>query len=143
MMTIQRAQERPPHRHPGIAPSTRVLVAEEDDALRRRIAWRLQEKGCEVVEARSGLTAMQRFYEALDRPQPFDLLVSAIRIAWLGGRPLTVRPDDAAAPMILVAARAHPEARPRGKRLGAVALFDKPVDLDALVDAVHLAMPRP
>lgn len=120
---------------------SRVLVAEDDDALRRLVAARLRRVGVEVVEARDGHEALERVAtEGGDGSAqgPIDLVISDVKMPGLGGLQVIawLRAAGWSTPVILITAFGSAETHEAARRLGARAIFDKPFDLDELVGAV-------
>lgn len=74
--------EEPPRRDVVDATVGTVLVAEDDDALRRLIERALREAGYEVHTARNGAEALQL---ALQAENPFDLLLTDVVMPEMGG----------------------------------------------------------
>ncbi len=112
----------------------RVLIAEDDDALRQLMARTLADDGYEVDEAMSGFELLA----LLARPGgDYDVVVSDVRMPGLTGLEvideLRSHPElrDANLPVILVTAFADRQTRAEAGRLQAI-LLEKPLDLDAL-----------
>ena len=59
----------------------RILIAEDDEDLRRVLRTGFEEVGAQVVEAESGLELMR----LLTQSDPFDLVVSDVRMSWATG----------------------------------------------------------
>jgi CheY-like chemotaxis protein len=118
----------------------RILVAEDDAAMRSLIAARLRKAGCQVVEARDGLEALERMGDALlaGPKARFDLVVSDVRMPGHSGLDLMAcfRGADCSASVILITAFGSPEVHRSAERCGARAVFDKPFDVDDLLTAV-------
>ena len=131
---------------PRDAAPTRVLLAEDDDEMRRMLAEVLRRDGYLVTEARDGLELTDRIcrslfdVEADDAP---DILVSDIRMPGRSGLDVLslLRGADAGIPIILITGFGDDETCRRAERLGADALLDKPLDLDELRATVHRHAP--
>lgn len=115
----------------------RVLLAEDDWAFRDTLLWTYEENGYEVVAVGSGTDLLSVLGSSLlprSGVKQFDIIVTDLRMpGWgltglekLGGNPLLP-------PVVVVTAFGSDEVRQRAKRAGAVALLDKPFDLDELV----------
>jgi len=123
----------------------RVLLAEDDDPMRRLLANALRGDGFEVIEASSGAELVERIRTHLIHPKDgrtVDLIISDIRMPWASG--LTVleglRRHNRATPVILITAFGDQETHLEAKRLGAAAVFDKPFDVNDLrTSALHFA----
>jgi len=126
----------------------RVLVAEDDYELRLLITQALQRHGYDVIEVKDGWQLQQRlefsrvfFGERWD----FDLMVSDIRMPGMGGMEALAAMQDQPTPppVILITAFGDREAYARAARLGALAFFDKPIDLDEFCAYVQRILPPP
>ena len=122
---------------PPVAPV--IVVAEDDDELRHLLAHRLRRAGAAVIEARTGLELVELLSPPMtggpvaETPRA-ELVISDLRMPGLTGLEVValVRSVDWALPVILMTGFGDAEAHAEARRLGA-ALYDKPVDLDALV----------
>ena len=119
-----------------------VLVAEDDDELRRLMVDVLNRDGYHVIAVADGAELFEFMIDALcgSRTEP-DVIVSDIRMPGFSGLDVLkhLRTADAHAPVVLITAFPTDETRRRAQELGAVALLDKPFDLDDLVHAVQNA----
>jgi DNA-binding NtrC family response regulator len=110
----------------------RVYLAEDDAALRGTIARLLHKDGHEVVEAEDGIQLMVDLARD-DRPREDVLVVTDVRMPMVGGMAvLRSLSRGRRTPVILMSAFATRELRAEAELLGAIALFDKPFDLDDL-----------
>lgn len=127
----------------------RVLIAEDDWAFRDVLLLAFEAKGFEVVAVGSGKDMLRTLGSSMlprSGVKQFDLIVSDLRMpGWnglvglekLGNNPLLP-------PIVLITAFGTDDVRQRAKRAGAVAVLDKPFDLDeltALADTL-VAQPR-
>ncbi len=127
----------------------RVYLAEDDAALRATIARLLTKDGHEVVEAEDGIQLMVDLASNQRGSGAADIVVVAdVRMPMIGGmavlRSLSQAPRHP--PVILMSAFATRELHAEAERLGAMALFDKPFDLDdlrAMVRGVAQGGPDP
>lgn len=128
---------------PADAPrAARVLVAEDDAALRGLIAAALRTAGFDVVEAGDGV-------ECVGYAQPWvfrgrqvdapDIIVSDIRMpGWNGLEALRIfRAGALRAPVVLMTAFGSEDTHELAARLGAAHVFDKPFAIDDLVAVVR------
>ncbi len=123
-------------------PLGRVLVADDDDALRALIAAALRRDGFDVVEATSGVECVGYAQPWTFRGipvEPPDIIVSDVRMpGWSGFEALRIlRAGSSPPPVILMTAFASPEAHDLAAQLGAAHLFDKPFEIDDLVSVVR------
>jgi DNA-binding response OmpR family regulator len=115
----------------------RVLLAEDDHEMRRLLASTLRREHCDVIEAGNGLQLAELI--ALERSAEntgpgLDLIISDVRMPGRSGlEVLTVlRRNDKETPVILITAFGEPDTHAEAYRLGALAVFNKPFDIDDL-----------
>lgn len=124
--------------NPGIsAPRARVLVAEDDDALRELIVARMRREGFDVVEAGSGSEALDVLITNADEGRDaIDLIVMDQRMPGATGLEIVRMLRRAAWPVPVVLITAFPdwELLVEANRLD-VALVPKPFRMDGLSDA--------
>ena len=115
----------------GSAPrdAVRVLLVDDNEALRRSLKRVLVAAGHEVVEAGNGREAIAHAKEA-----DFDLILSDVRMPDMDGVELAARLREQSAEMRMVAATAFCDEaqRARTARAGFEAHLKKPVDARAL-----------
>jgi DNA-binding response OmpR family regulator len=118
----------------------RVLIVEDDDAFRTLLARKLHRKNLDVVEAASVEDAFDAVAETApgQSARPFDVVISDLRLPGMTGFHLltTLRKYDATLRIILITAFGDAATHREAGRLGAVAVFNKPFDLDELTAAV-------
>lgn len=121
---------RPP---PDLRPA-RLLLAEEDDELRRSIAHELRSKGYEVDEAFSGFEAMAMLAR---QAGAYDLLITDMDLRGMNGLELvdelrtSQELSDAHMPVIMLGEAESADAAREVERLHAV-LLRKPCDIEQL-----------
>jgi len=134
------ASDAPPRRHPL------VILAEDDTEFRRLLASVLQQEGYEVVEAPDGLALLASLENTLtvrrERPDAF-LVVADVRMPGLSGLDVLaiLRCATWRTPVILITAFGDEATHAEGQELGAVAVLDKPFDVDVLRAAVKETIP--
>lgn len=115
-----------------------VLLAEDDDELRRLLARKLRRCGCDVIEARTGRQLVELAVEHTVEPVPDGrgaaLVISDIRMPGPNGLEVLclLRRAEVAVPIILMTAFGDAAVHAEAAELGATAILDKPVDLDEL-----------
>jgi len=102
-----------PTRPVRIRPRARMLLAEDDDDLRQIIAGRMRRDGFEVLEASSGLEALDllaAITRAQDPTDAIDLLVSDVRMPGCSGIDIAreLRTQSQSTPVLLITS--HPDA---------------------------------
>ena len=115
----------------------RILLAEDDPALRSLLAAALVRDGYSVVEAADGsevLDLLALHLVANTGLPRLDVIVSDVRMpGWTGLDVLVgLRALPGAPPVVLITAFGGDEFRDRARRLGAAATLDKPFDIDDL-----------
>lgn len=118
----------------------RVLLAEDDDDLRQLLTQRLEEHGAEVVACAHGLQLvdeLERRRTATTR-EPVDLVITDIRMPGVTGMEILAGLEALCdrCPVILMTAFGDNETHAAAKRLRASAVFDKPFDVDRLIECI-------
>ena len=114
----------------------RVLVADDDDAMRTTVAFTLDDEGFETTEAASGVDVLRLLARAESSPRDataFDLIIMDIRMPGLSGLETVrkLRALHCPIPVILMTAFASPETAEAAERLQ-VPLLSKPFLLSEL-----------
>ncbi|HEY4868952.1 MAG TPA: response regulator [Candidatus Dormibacteraeota bacterium] len=119
----------------------RVLVAEDDDSLRRLLELRFMSYGYEVRSAADGVAAL----ESIEGWTP-DVGVLDVMMPRLSGlsvcREMRERPETAAVPIILLTARYFDEDIQQVMELGGVEYMSKPFDFARLEESIQLLLGR-
>ena len=121
-----------------------VLIAEDDPDLRELLAFCFFRDGYAVVSCSDGLSLLDRVTESLEgRGEPVDLVVTDIRMPGLTGLEVLEafcdRPNHP--PVICMTAFGDPQTHAAARRLNAAATFDKPFDIDRLIDRARALCP--
>jgi CheY-like chemotaxis protein len=123
----------------------RILVAEDDRAMRKLIARALRNDGHRVTEAASGRDALLRLGNAIHEGgvRFYDLVISDLRMPGPSGLDLLagLRASDWSVPVILITAFGDAETHRQARRLGAVSVLDKPFNLELLSWLVRRLLP--
>jgi CheY-like chemotaxis protein len=116
-----------------------VLLAEDDEELRRLLARKLRRHGCDVIEARNGFQLVELVFERVVEPLPESLPPAALIITdhRMPGRTglevvSLLRSVNWTIPLIVISAFTDAQTQEEARRLGVTAVFDKPFDLDEL-----------
>ncbi len=122
----------------------RILLVEDDHALRDTLADVLVEEGFEVACASNGREALDKLGKGLQPDLIVLDLVMPVMDGWAFRDAQRQRPDLAGIPMVVLSA-SFPADSPRIRALGAEAVLSKPVGMERLLRAVRgLAVePRP
>ncbi len=135
-----------PHPARRAGGDARVLVAEDDREMRRLIVDELESRGYTVEQAEDGRELILRLDDLKgDADAPFDLIVSDVRMPGATGIEALalLRRARWSLPVILMTSFGDDAVHAEGHRLGALAVFDKPLDVDELMDLVAGAVGRP
>ena len=112
----------------------RVLVAEDDDAMRGMIANVLHRGGYEVMEVANGADALDLVGDALlgRTSAPPEIVITDVRMPFLSGLQLLTALRALAIPTIVVTAFPDDHTRELASRLGAAAVLAKPFEIGEL-----------
>lgn len=115
----------------------RILLADDDAALRKVIGYKLKRRGFDVVAVENGLEAM-----ALLDSRTFDLLLSDMRMPKMGGLDLleAVKKKRPGLEVILMTAYADVSQAVKAVKLGAFDYLTKPFDDDQLFMSIERAL---
>jgi DNA-binding NtrC family response regulator len=107
----------------------RVLLVDDERALRRILQRGLARVGFEVIEAGNGRTALE-----LLRQQHFDVVISDVQMPVMNGLELleAVSMEHAAVPVVLMSGSLHVSGKDSALRLGAFDFLRKPFDIAEL-----------
>ena len=125
------------HRQHSPQTKSSILLAEDDAELRELLSLALRNAGLTVVEASDGYALLDRLADAIEDDGSlgrYDLIVSDVRMPGYSGIDVLMgtRQLPGLPPVVLITGFGDPKTHDLAKRLGAVAVFDKPVDLDEL-----------
>ncbi len=119
--------------------SARVLIVDDDAAVRFALGRVLRDADYEVVEAEHGVAAL----ELLSRSAPVDLVISDLRMPVMDGEALlaelAVGPD--AVPVIVITAHGSERDAVHAMKAGAIDYFAKPFDAGELLEVVRRNLP--
>ncbi|SIQ35051.1 Response regulator receiver domain-containing protein [Rhizobium sp. RU20A] len=115
----------------------RILIAEDEDALRSFVARALKLDGHEVVEAADGLEGLERV-----TAETFDLLLSDIRMPAMDGIELAWKASDTRPGMKILLMTGYADQRERCENLATriIDVVDKPFSLPDIRKAVAVAL---
>lgn len=127
-------------RTPPVRP--RVLLAEDDDAVRWALEALFEQSGYEVRAVSNGAALLASLFGG-DVPDP-DVMVLDIRMPGVSGLTILegLRADGWVVPIVVVTAFADHETRERIERLPHTVCLAKPLDPDALEEAVRRSVRR-
>jgi len=115
--------------------------------MRTLLVESLRMDGYEVMECSDGLELLETLAEGLEEGRILDLslIVSDIRMPWVTGLDVLrgMRDFVGYPPMILITAFGDEETHEEALSLGAAAVFNKPFDVELLLDKVRGFLPPP
>lgn len=115
-----------------------ILIAEDEERLRKIVAKYLQKEGFEVIEAQDGVEALERFGEG-----EIDLMILDVMMPRLDGwNVLKKVRETSTVPVILLTARESEEDTLLGFRLGTDDYVTKPFRAGELVARVKALLNR-
>jgi CheY-like chemotaxis protein len=119
--------------------STRILVVDDNPAIRKGLSLRLRANGYEVLFAADALSATA----VLVKEKP-DLVILDLGLPCGGGLVVMERLQEndslASIPVIVLTGRELENTRNQALQAGAVAFFQKPVQEDKLLLAIRKAL---
>ena len=121
----------------------RILLAEDDYEMRTLLAMALQKSGYEVIECSDGTEMLMRSAAFLlpgeFASDPLDLIISDIRMPGVTGLEVLegTTENEGFPPMILITAFGDERTHAMANQFGAAAIFDKPFDVDVLLEKVR------
>jgi CheY-like chemotaxis protein len=120
----------------GHPPRTRVLIADDQDTVRVAIASLLEKRGCEVVTAESGESALARL-----RSEYFDVMLCDVRMPGMSGLELLSEALllDRDLPVLMLTGVGDTATARDALARGAMDYLTKPVELDDLDMAIRSA----
>jgi two-component system, OmpR family, response regulator MprA len=118
---------------------TRVLVADDDRAIRESLARALELEGYEVTTVADGVEALTHA-----RREPFDALVLDVMMPGVDGLGVcrVLRGEDDRTPVLMLTARVETADRVAGLDAGADDYQPKPFELDELLARVRALLRR-
>ena len=134
--------KRSPQRPSAARKPPRILLADDDDEMLALLTWVLQREGYEVTACADGLGLMEHVAPTVlgQRLEDYDLVISDIRMTWVTGlealRGMHGR-QGTPPPIILITAFGDNKTHAEGRRLGAVAMLDKPFEIDDLLAMIR------
>ena len=124
--------------------STRILVAEDDPAIRQLLADLLQGEGYDAVSAEDGEKAILAWEEAVRGGSPFDLLLLDIMMPKASGYDVLkrVRRDDDRVAVLMLSAKSEEIDKVVGLELGADDYVTKPFGVRELLARIAAVLRR-
>ena len=122
---------------PAPAQQSTILVADDDDSLRRVLEFQLRESGYEVLTAADGLAALDLF-----TGREVDCLITDLRMPGLSGLELLRRASaiKGETPVVVITAFGDVETAVEAMRAGAFDYVTKPFNRDQILLTVEKAL---
>lgn len=119
-----------------------VLLAEDDDELRRLLAEALRAEGLAVTECPNGLVLVETLVSWLEQGEPpFDLVVSDVRMPGVTGLSVLEGLSDwdeiRNLPMLLITGFGDSRLHALARKFGALSLLEKPFEMTTLIHIVR------
>jgi len=128
----------------------RILLAEDDRAMRDLLAASLRGDGYDVIEAMNGIELLKQIHKIGSsmfegQPEPLDLVITDVRMPGFSGLEVLecLRDSEWRLPVIVITAFGDANTHHRALELGAAEVLDKPFDLDKLREVVFRVVPPP
>jgi CheY-like chemotaxis protein/anti-sigma regulatory factor (Ser/Thr protein kinase) len=123
-----------------------ILLAEDDQEMRALLARVLRKAGYGVTECSNGVELLEHlgsYFLPDEEHETIDLVISDIRMPGVTGLEILegLCKHDDFPPFILITAFGDTETHAEAERFGALAMFDKPFDIDDLLAKVQKIVP--
>jgi len=123
----------------------RILLAEDDDEMRRLLSQALFAAGYDVIQCHDGMDFITHFdlFIIGKGTLDFELIISDILMPGLTGLEIfeDLHEYKGFPPTILITAFGDEDIRRKAIQLGAAAMFDKPFEIDDLLSKVREIVP--
>ena len=124
-----------------------ILLAEDDVEMRKTLSSVLRANGYQVVECSDGLDLLKMFASQLHQTHApgYSLLISDIRMPGLSGLEILegFRGKKGFPPVILITAFGDEETHAKARESGAIAVLDKPFEVEDLLAMVARTVGQP
>jgi DNA-binding response OmpR family regulator len=118
--------------------AARILLVDDEQSIQTLLSYPLRRDGYEVVQAKDGLEALEKFEE-----QPFDLVVLDVMLPRLDGLEVCRRlRSRSSVPIIMLTAKSEEIDKVVGLELGADDYITKPFSLREFSSRVKAALRR-
>ena len=124
----------------------RILIAEDDEEMKKLLTRSLQKAGYEVITCLHGWDLLSRLSTLIiteGEKEEYSLIISDIRMPGVTGMEVLkgLSQIDLYPPMILITAFGDEKIHAEAEKHGAAALFDKPFDINDLIAVVRKIVP--
>ena len=120
-----------------LAPPRHIVLAEDDEDTRSLISWVLKADGFRITEVSDGRALLDYLFRTHEH---VDLVITDVHMPKLSGLDVldACRAQSRFLPTLLITAYGDEYTRTAASRFGAIAVIDKPLDLDDLRSVVAL-----
>ena len=120
-----------------LAPPRHIVLAEDDEDTRSLISWVLKADGFRITEVSDGRALLDYLFRTREH---VDLVITDVHMPKLSGLDVldACRAQSRFLPTLLITAYGDEYTRTAASRFGAIAVIDKPLDLDDLRSVVAL-----
>jgi len=120
-----------------LAPPRHIVLAEDDEDMRTLISWVLKADGFRITEVADGRALLDFLFRTREH---VDLVITDVHMPKLSGLDVldACRAQSRFLPTLLITAYGDEYTRTAASRFGAIAVIDKPLDLDDLRSVVAL-----
>lgn len=125
----------------------RILLAENDNDMRKLMALLFHKHGYEVIECADGTKLLDYLYLCSvsfpEETEVFNIIVSDIRMQGFTGLEVLkgIHKYEALPPVVLITAFGDENTHAQAYQLGAAEIFDKPFDINDLLAKVQEIVP--
>ncbi len=107
-----------------------ILVVDDEEKMRHLLSILLERKGCSVDRAGDGMEALEMVRKACEEQQPYDMVISDIKMPRMSGVDLLNRINELniACPVVFITAFATVDSAVEAMRMGAADYLTKPFE---------------
>jgi len=122
-----------------------ILIVDDEESIRRTLGAILSDEGFSIQFAENGVTALKAIAEGMTAGKLPAAVILDIWMPGLDGLEVLARikSDHPSLPVIMVSGHATIATAVKATRLGAVDFIEKPLDLNAIVQAVRRVLAAP
>jgi len=138
-------EKQPSDKFPAKKKIPHILLAEDNHEMRTLLSMSLRKNGYEVTEFADGHHMLDYYFcaDPVQTDAAVDLIISDIRMPFLTGMEILegLHNSEGFPPIILITAFGDEETHKQAYMLGAAAVFDKPFDIEELINKVQTITP--
>ena len=121
-----------------------ILVAEDEEHMRRSITFVLEDAGYRVDEAKDGLEAIEKLFALQNGSSPIDLVLSDIVMPSMSGLELIdeIRKRQMTLPIVAITGYRDDRMTAQLRQRGCLDYIDKPFEAEELINRVAQVFER-